>query len=281
MKVRVLNLGAGVQSTTVYLMMLQRLIEPAEVAIFADTQDEPEGVYNHLRWLQSLNGIPILIRTKGRLSEDLKVGQNSSGGRFASIPAFTLGPQGTGRVRRQCSSEYKIAVIDRCVRREILGLKPKQRVPKDTMVFQAFGISLDESGRATRLYENMLEKNEQRWKTLEFPLVERFMTRQLCEEWLSKQNIPHTVPRSACVYCPFHSDAEWVRIKNNPQDWALAVEVDDALRRPGVVANRQLNQQLFVHRSCKPLTQIEFKPKPEDAQSHLNFNQECLGVCGV
>jgi hypothetical protein len=122
-RVRVLNLGAGVQSTAVYLMMRQGLIAPADFAIFADTQDEPEAVYAHLAWLQSLNSIPILVRSKGRLSDHLRIGTNSTGGRFASIPAYTApheGMRATGAVRRQCSKEYKIEVIDRTIRREIL-----------------------------------------------------------------------------------------------------------------------------------------------------------------
>lgn len=279
---RVLNLGAGVQSTAVYLMMRAGIIPPADYAIFADTQDEPEGVYSHLRWLESLNSIPILIRTRGRLSEHLKVGQNPHGGRFASIPAYTTdGHSPVGRVRRQCSSEYKIDVIDRTIRREVLGLKPRQRVPKGTHVTQIFGISLDEAGRATRLYERIV-LGGMKWISLQFPLIDRFLTRTLCKEWLAKQGIPHEVPRSACVYCPFHSDAEWLRIKANPSDWKLAVEVDEALRVPGNVVNRQLDQKLlYVHRSCQPLTQITFAPIPESTQTELNFANECLGVCGV
>jgi len=123
MKVSVLNLGAGVQSTTIYLMACANLKSsmgvpfPAvgyiDFAIFADTQDEPEEVYEHLKWLQSLDGVPILVRTKGKLSDDLRNGRNSTGQRFASIPAFTApdrpmdysGPVEEARLRRQCTKE--------------------------------------------------------------------------------------------------------------------------------------------------------------------------------
>jgi len=47
-----LNLGAGVQSTTVYLMYLTGEIQPnIECAIFADTGEEPGAVYRHLEWM--------------------------------------------------------------------------------------------------------------------------------------------------------------------------------------------------------------------------------------
>ena len=55
-----------------------------------------------------------------------------------------------GIVRRQCTKEYKIEVVDRAIRRELLGLQPRQRIPGDVVVYQYFGITLDEAGRAAR-----------------------------------------------------------------------------------------------------------------------------------
>lgn len=156
MECHILNLGAGVQSTTLYLMFMQGVLTPQiDYAIFADTGEEPEAVYRHLAWLQSLNGPEILVRSKGKLGDHLLTGQDSTGQRFASIPAYTLRPDGTeGKVRRQCSSEYKIEVIERCIRREILGLQAGRRVPKSITLTQYIGISLDEAGRARRIDEN-------------------------------------------------------------------------------------------------------------------------------
>lgn len=53
-------------------------------------------------------------------------------------------------VRRQCTSEYKIEVVNKAIRRELLGLKFRQRVPKDVVIHQYFGISTDEAARAER-----------------------------------------------------------------------------------------------------------------------------------
>lgn len=273
----ILNLGAGVQSTTLYLMFLRGLIKPQlHYAIFADTQDEPKAVYSHLEWLQSLNGPPILTRTKGRLSDHLKAGRNSTGGRFISIPAFVKSVDGlnTGGGRRQCSNEYKIQVINQCVRREIVGLKPRQRMPKDVHIHQYYGISLDEGGRAQRIKANLATN---KYLTPHFPLIENLMTRADCLTWLAKHgNVPHQVPRSACVYCPYHNDAEWLRIRENQEDWQLAVEVDEAIR-----VNRNLTHRQYLHKSCEPLTQIEFKPPTQrDLQIAMNFTPDCMGVCG-
>ena len=45
----VLNLGAGVQSTCLYLLARRKQFR-FDVAIFADTQEEPQSVYDHLAW---------------------------------------------------------------------------------------------------------------------------------------------------------------------------------------------------------------------------------------
>jgi hypothetical protein len=45
----ILNLGAGIQSTTLYLMDMDGELEyNFDYAIFADTGDEPHEVYKHL-----------------------------------------------------------------------------------------------------------------------------------------------------------------------------------------------------------------------------------------
>jgi hypothetical protein len=280
----VLNLGAGVQSTWVYLAYMRGEIAPQiDVAIFADTGEEPAAVYDHLRWLQSLGGPPILVRSTGtRLGDDLLHGQNSTKQRFASIPAYTAIKEGTqsGIVRRQCTHEYKVRVIEKCIRREVLMLKPRQRIPKGAQVKQTFGISFDERSRASRIYE--------RWITHEapfepaFPLLDRRMTRADCVEWL-RGNVPHEVPRSACVFCPFKSNREWRHLRDtDPAGWARALEIDDALRVPGNVVNRGLDQKLYVLRDCTPLRSSDLTDG--DSRQLLldpTWDNECVGMCGV
>ena len=61
---RILNLGAGVQSTTVYLMYVRGEIQPGmECAIFADTGEEPASEYAHL-------DAPENIKRNGQTEED-------------------------------------------------------------------------------------------------------------------------------------------------------------------------------------------------------------------
>ena len=45
--------------------------EKLDYTVFADTQGEPESIYEHLEWLRSLGGPPILTDTAGKLGNDL------------------------------------------------------------------------------------------------------------------------------------------------------------------------------------------------------------------
>jgi hypothetical protein len=292
--INVLNLGAGVQSTALYLMSMRDECPRFEASIFADTGEESAATYRHLAWLQSLNGPPILVRSiGGKLGDHLLSGQNSTGQRFASIPAFTkkAGSDEQGRTRRQCSKEYKVELIERTIKREVLGLRARQRVPKDCGVVQHFGISLDEAGRATRLWERhhigiwrMSKTGTRRLVKAPFPpkfiLIEKGMTRANCLDYLDDK-VPHETPRSACVFCPFKTDEEWQRTRTVPEDWTRATQVDEGLRTTGARANRDMEQTMYVHRSCVPLGLVQLHPKVNPKELQLGFGVECEGVCGV
>lgn len=271
---RILNLGGGVQSTTVYLMAITGEIEPIDCAIFSDLGEEPNSVYRHMNWLKSLSGPTIHIVSAGILGNDLINGVNSTGQRFAPIPAFTAKNEGEplGKIRRQCTSEYKIAPIERFIRRTLFGLEKGQRMKEQ--VTQVFGISLDEAGRGTRI-----KQNAPSWSFPEFPLISKMMTREDCIEWLSRYGVPHEVPRSACVFCPYKSDNEWFKLRQNDREgWARAVQIDDALRVAGTVCNRNLNEKLYLHRSCRPLKEVALT---DDDRGQSGFNFECEGGCAL
>ena len=69
--IRVLSLGAGVQSTVVALMAERGDILPIDCAIFADTQSEPSGVYRHLDWLSGALSYPVHRVSRGSLRQEI------------------------------------------------------------------------------------------------------------------------------------------------------------------------------------------------------------------
>lgn len=299
---RVLNLGAGVQSTALALMSHKRVV-PEHVplfdcAIFSDTGEEPGEVYRHLEWLiaEVKDSFPVHIRSAGKLGDDLMNGQAPSGysyerpdgkGRFASIPAFTSDTEGVpgGLTRRQCTKEYKTEVINKFLRRELAGIGHGQRMPKDVMIHQYIGLSYDEPGRIFGKggRPGVKERiNSQKWATAHFPLYDMYLTREMLRGWLANYGIPHRVPRSACTFCPFHDNAEWSRLKGMPEEWARIVQIDRALRTDAA-CGRALDQKLYLHRSCRPIEDVDLTvPEPRPIQQDINFSVlECEGMCGL
>jgi hypothetical protein len=275
----VLNLGAGVQSTTLYLMAM----EPEyglrfDAAIFADTKGEPRKVYRHLKWLKSLGGPRIIVTSKGSLHANLLTGQNATGQKFVSIPAFTKGPldEKEGLIRRQCTKEYKNEPVERAIRRVLLGLKPKQRTPRNVTVHQYFGISVDEARRRSKILAR-LAKN--RWAVGHFPLIDMGWGRRGCQEFL-RTRVPHKVARSACKFCPLRDDHEWAEMaREEPKEFAEACKVDEQLRLPGTVANRGTDKPMYLHRSCIPLKMVDFDSLPPQQLDGFTL-YDCSGACG-
>lgn len=275
-KPHVISLGAGVQSSTMLFMAAVGEIKPMPTAaIFADTQAEPESVYRWLKWLQSQKlPFPILIRTKGDLSkENLRLStSHKSGNRYVHslIPLYIKNPDGTrGILPRRCTNDYKVAVIQRAIRTDILRAR---RIYKSSgvLVYSWIGISIDE---ADRMKPSRVGWIENRW-----PLIDREISRDGCIAWMAKHGFPRP-PKSACRQCPYHSDQTWIRMKaEEPEEFLKAVKWERAYQKAceKQTGTAKLKGTPFVHNSLVPLSEVIFDP-----QKKSTFNNECEGMCGV
>lgn len=293
----ILSLGAGVQSTALYLLSMEGRIQKFDCAIFADTQDEPgaeerrlglpdppESVYAHIDWMRSLGGIPILVSTAGRLSDDLIAHKNVNGADYgASIPAFVGGDGERGMMKRQCTKDYKIRVIEQCIRRKVVGLRPRARLPRDVIVHQYIGISWDERTRAFDVQRRFLDENgnEKLNQRVHFPLLtlngdmKPGWTRTDCEAYNSVK-VPHKVYGSACIMCPFKDDPTWAHSMQQSPTRNRLIKIDSAMRVPGSGSGSGSDHKLYLHRDCRPIDQIDFSNEKQ-----LGFAMECeSGVCG-
>ena len=222
----VISLGGGVQSSVMTLMAGEGAFDRIpDCAIFADTHWEPPGVYEHVEWLEGQLSFPVHVVDNGRsLREDVKALVNHSGNRrYVDIPVYLKGNGGEsdGIGRRQCTTNYKIRPIQRKMR-ELLGMKPRQRVPSGVTVELWLGISTDEVVR--------MKDSRDRWIRNRYPLIEADMSRRDCIDWwAARYNRP--LERSACVACPFQSRHRWVETKRRwPELFGEAVEIDAGLR---------------------------------------------------
>ena len=263
----VISLGAGVQSSTMAIMAAKRDLPPVDCAIFADTGNEPKMVYAYLDLLKKILPYPVHIVSKGNIMQDMLDAKGKSN--FVVAPYFTQNKitGKKGMVMRQCTNDYKIQVIKKKIR-ELCNVGYRKRFPKDKYVEQWIGISTDEVGRMKPARDKYIYNRH--------PLIESNMSRQDCINYLKKHDIP-LPEKSACIVCPYHNDAYWHFMKTErPSEFAIAVDFDKKVR----TITRKEDEQIFVHRSCKPLDEVEFDKKETDKQIDL-FNNECEGMCGV
>lgn len=244
---KLLSLGAGVQSTTLALMVCEGQLDRLDGAIFADTGWEPADVYAHLDLLAvelKSAGIPLHRVSAGNLRDDLL----NADRRFASIPYYIANPDGTaGMGRRQCTSEYKLGPINREVRR-LLGASPPdyRRVPKGRVAEQWIGFSADEIGRVN-------DGRSPGYVRSRYPLIDLGMDRKACIRWLSSRGWT-TVTKSACVGCPYRGNVGWREMRDErPEEWADAVDFDERIRKGGA-RGVNLVGEAFLHRSRIPLS---------------------------
>lgn len=264
-KLRILSLGAGVQSTVLALMAARKIIFPApHAAIFADTHWEEERLYRHLDWLESELQFPVIRVSAGDLAANVRDGVNTKSNRYVSVPFFT---ENGGMGRRQCTAEYKIKpVLNVC--RQLLNVKERRRVPKDVIVEMWIGISTDELQR--------LKNARVRWVQHRWPLLEHDMNRNACIAWFKEHYPDKDLPRSACIGCPYKSNAEWRELQTrDPDAFSSVVDLDRLLRHGG----DRFKRKQFVHRERKPLEKVDFRSSEDAGQ--LGMLQECDGVCGT
>lgn len=170
-----------------------------------------------------------------------------------------------GMLWRACTRDYKIVPIRRKVR-EIMAEHGAKHVR------QQIGISTDERQRE--------KSSSVRFITHVHPLLEMGWSRQRCEAWLW-ENHGIKAAKSACVYCPYRSNAGWKRMKvEEPEEFERACQFDESIREAqgkkmrgaGIVG------QLYVWRGFAPLRTASFDDMP--GQMDFGFEQECDGMCG-
>lgn len=273
--IEILSLGAGVQSSTLALMAAMGEVGPMPTAaIFADTQAEPASVYKWLDWLEKQLPYPVYRVTAGSLTK-MSLGtriNRKTGVPYLRnmIPAYTLNADGSkGLLGRDCTQDFKLKPIFK-KQRELGKIKRGQ---KKIGVISWIGISLDEVSR--------MKPSRVAWSQSRWPLIEKEMTRHDCLRWMEKNGYP-IPPRSACTYCPFHSDHEWRRLKQHePIEFAGAVQFEKLLQdlHRNHVGKGRINSVPFLHNSMVPLGDIDFSE--DTTQGNLHFYNECEGMCGV
>ena len=295
----ILNLGAGRQSSYLYHASGRGILPKIDLAIFSDTGDERQVTYNHLNWLieewSPKYDIPIVVVGNRNIVDDVLRSRTMSAGydkakgeRWAAMPWFVKNPKdgSRGMIRRQCTNEYKIMVIDKYIKTECLGLKLKGRWPTTHSVRQWFGISSDEYHRMRKpvvprttakvigkdlhgddVTQRVRDDRPQRWRSTVYPLCSTewkwnedathcdridlgfgLMSVADCIQWHRDNDLPDP-PSSACKKCPYRDNAMWREMRDeSPEEFAEACDFDDAIRVAG-----GMKGETFSHADMVPL----------------------------
>jgi hypothetical protein len=306
---QIISSGLGVQSS-----FLQKKGEKGMfgfkpyLSVFGDTKVEPQSVYQWMEELRSATSTPIHVVSAGNLAEaSLRTGISKKTGNAwikGLIPAFVKNFDGSkGILGRQCTEDFKILPIRRFLRDEVISksewkewktrhknalkklsdwnisvkeakhnkqvppLRPKEaweECQDDPLIVLWIGISIDEADRA--------KESRVPWIRHWNPLLDHGISRSHCQK-----GVPGA-PRSACRFCPFHSDAEWIRQRDEePDEFEQSVSYEKKLQ---AAAKGILKGVPYLHDSLKPLDEVVFDTRPSHMQLDL-FRNECSGMCGV
>ena len=257
---RVISLGAGVQSSAMLLMALEgRFGDMPSCAVFADTGWEPRAVYEWLERLErEVAPFPIHRVSNGNIREQASP-RSTDGRRFLTLPAFL---EGGGMGRRQCTDEFKLKPLRRFARS--FGATAKN--PVEVWI----GISTDEAQR--------MKPSRVKYIIHRFPLLDVGMRREECQNYIVKR-LGAMAPKSACIGCPFHDDAYWARMRSEtPDEFEDACQFDDGIRD----AKKRMRLKQYIHPSRIALRDIkEFKHEKQSRMFLDAFGNECEGMCGL
>lgn len=269
----IVSYGGGTQSTAMIVMALEGRfnLQRPDFGVYADTGGEPEFINKYVRYFidyvkQKYHfDIYVTQQKKGlvqKLTEEPLRIDNKGKSYQSSIPPFyTLSENGkVGMLNRQCTSDYKTKPIAKLINRKL-----ERGQHYRTLI----GISFDERQRM-RISTNKRRENY-------YPLVDNFIRRLDSINYLNEMGIK-PAQRSSCFFCPFHSNRYWQWLKDyHPLEFERAVQFERVVQSRQSDYNRV---QIFLHKSCKPLDQVQFSD-PDQLNMFPELIDECAGECGI
>ena len=275
---KILSCGAGMQSSALHLMSCENALakirgEPPvwpqvpiyDISIFCDLGFEPPWVKKQVEFLANAGhscGVPLVILDSPLYTDFM---ENFGERRTISIPWWTIKEDGhKSKMPRNCTIDYKVELISKYVRWELLGYKKGQRLREEDKKAHEMhmGFSAEESRRCKESPNPMFVNK--------FPLVEMGLTRADNFAYI-KDVWGLETKASACSFCPFHKNYffKFPR-ENEPEQYAQVVGVDELLRDKN--PKPPMDSDLFISRSRKRLMDLT----DEDCN-----DAECFEYCGM
>lgn len=210
---KILSCGAGMQSTALALMSCENALAFAHVhgtvhplvpiydaVIFCDLGMEPPWVMSQVHFIRRAcesAGIHFKILESPLYADFMK---NFGERRTISIPWWTIKDDGhKSKMHRNCTIDYKVEVISKYVRWELLGYRKGQRLrPADQKTHEMhMGFSFEERRRCKENPNPMFVNH--------FPLVDLGWTHAESFAYI-KGVWGLETKASACTFCPYHKN---------------------------------------------------------------------------
>lgn len=274
MGLKILSCGAGMQSTALALMACENVITPGkfpkvpvyDMVVFCDLGKEPPWVIKQVEFIEKAcnsAGIPFVILQSPLYKDYL---ENFGKSRVVSIPFWTVDQNGKkGKMMRNCTMDYKINLIQKYVRWEILGYAKGQRTKSEDLKAHEMhiGFSTEEKQRC--------KDNPNKMFINKFPLVDMGLERKDNYTYI-RDSWGLETKASACSFCPFHRNYFFKYLKDNePEEYKAVVEFDNLLEIGQPKTN--IRSKLYISRSRKRIADLSTE-ECKDAECFLYKGNE-------
>ena len=243
-QIRVLAFGIGVQSVSEFLSNWKNY----DYAVFSDTGSEKPETYwyleNYILPFVKKYNVPFIVVKNGK---------------YTSLMEYCMKhEQVPMRNFRWCTDKFKRTPINKFIR--TLGATRKNPIIKSLC------ISIDESDRVN---EETAMLNEPQYIKLEYPLLDRKVTREDCKKIILDLGFPLPV-KSGCWFCPFAKKEEFRRLKiEKPEMFEEACKMEEQ--------NKKFPQRTL--RFSKPLRSVNFDYSLNDFDPDMEALECDSGHC--
>ncbi len=166
-----------------------------------------------------------------------------------SIPFWSIDEDGKkGKMMRNCTLDYKINLMIKFVRINLLGYKKGQRTKEEDIKAHEMhlGFSKEE--------EHRCKENPNKMFVNKFPLCEMNLVRADNYAYI-KDIWGLDTKASACCFCPFHTNYFFGYIRDNfPYEYDKTAEFDEMLEREQ--PNTKIRSKLYISRSRKRIRDL-------------------------
>lgn len=262
-KAQVWSCGGGTQSAAIAVLILQGKLPKPDIAVIVDTGRETRRTWEYLDGVVNPAMKAFGLEVQRVKAEEWACRYSKINlfdlGRYKGvlIPAYSTLNGSRSKLSNYCTGNWKIETRDN-------WLNKTQKLTRSHVVTWV-GFSTDEPRR----YFKMMAGEEFKKGLIRLPLVHDVPTKRWEAIKLVQDFGWPTPPRSACWMCPNHDDDEWRKLMTEcPEEFQKAVELEREIRK--------VDPDLWLHRSCVPLDQVDFTKEPDLFGPHGCDSGQCF-----